>query len=265
MGRRVTGAVSLEPSTVALEAGQHAAFGAAALVGILAVGASFYNSTTPPAADVQPAPLPVYSEAPAANADVLSTEEAVFEPEAEAWGMTATPVVFNVPANMLRPIEAAPLTLAPTIDPGVASAVAFRDDALRLSQPILFSRPDEEATLDSGGRAHAPERMSERLEDMAADLTYETPELDSRDIAVFVAADDEAVSWSLNASSPNYGNVAYEEDRVEVGDLSAGVALTTDDVRIAAAYVERDLDMRLGRGFEDHDQRYAGVIVTFKN
>jgi hypothetical protein len=264
MRRRGCTAASIDPSAAALEAGQNAAFSAAALVGVLALGASLYNGMAPTQSEAPPVAPPASGDVSAADIDLAIIEDAVFVPETD-WDVSATPVVFNVPASMLQPL--APLAPAPmpAVDPAIASEVSFRDDALRLTLPNLFARAEQEPTLDSGARAHAPASMSDRLDEMAADLTYEAPKADSHDVAVFVAADDEAVSWTLNQSSPNYGNVAYEEDRVEVGDLSAGVALTTDDMRIAAAYVERDMDMRLGRGFENHDQRYAGVIVTFKN
>jgi hypothetical protein len=41
--------------------------------------------------------------------------------------------------------------------------------------------------------------------------------------------------------------------------------LSLPGVDVAAAYVERDLDMRVGRFMSDPSQNYAGLLVTLKN
>ncbi|MDX2275946.1 MAG: hypothetical protein NW206_10910 [Hyphomonadaceae bacterium] len=253
---------TLNPAADALEAGQHAAFGAAAVVGVLAVGASLYDRLAGPHSAAPLAEAPNYADAASTeDLELTATPEAPATHAPELTAETATPVVFNVSAHMLEPL---PL-IAPAFDAGLASDVAFQEEALRLNQTSPFSRSEDEAVIQTDARVHAPQSVSARLNAMAGELSYHEPLEGSRDVALFVAGDDEAVSWALNGSSPNYGAVAYEEGRVDVGNLSAGVALTTDDVRVAAAYVERDMDMRLGRGFENRDQHYAGVIVTFKN
>ncbi|MBT9445597.1 MAG: hypothetical protein IV086_07870 [Hyphomonadaceae bacterium] len=82
-----------------------------------------------------------------------------------------------------------------------------------------------------------------------------------RDLALFVAADDEALSWSFSDSSPNQGRLAYQSDRVEVGQMSAGVSLAVRDMQLALAYVSREEPSQLGYTARED---YAGMVWTFK-
>lgn len=82
-----------------------------------------------------------------------------------------------------------------------------------------------------------------------------------RDLSLFVANDDEALSWSFSRASPNYGRVSYQEERVELGKLAAGLALAVDDMQLALAYVEREQPSMLGYTARED---YAGLIWTFR-
>lgn len=237
-----------------LEAGARAAFGAAAMVGLTITGATVYDT-------LKPGPIPAaFAPAPASEAFASPTMIA----QSSEAPSHVTPVMLPLPAAHLPPVSA---PAASSIEPALASGVADVAVLLRLEPASRFGAAANAPHLDDALRARAPQAQDGRLAALADDLaaTYQRPAAATRDFALFVASDDEAVSWSLSQASRNYGGLAYQDGSVEIGNIAAGVSLTMEDVRIAAAYVERDLDMRLGRGFESQDQRYAGVVVTLQH
>lgn len=76
---------------------------------------------------------------------------------------------------------------------------------------------------------------------------------------VFVASDNEALTWRAGQGA------ALQGDRIEVGDLSAGVTMERNGVQASLAYVERSESTQVGgRGFSQ-DQSFTGVTVTVRH
>ena len=89
---------------------------------------------------------------------------------------------------------------------------------------------------------------------------------DNRSVYMFVASEDEALTWQPGARSEFGGNgssVALQ-DRVEVGDLSAGVTYERNGIQASLAYVEREESTRVGRENYNQDQSFTGVTVTMR-
>ena len=84
---------------------------------------------------------------------------------------------------------------------------------------------------------------------------------------VFVASDNEALTWQPGMRSDFGGqgsSFALQGDRVEVGDLSAGVTWERDGVQTSLAYVEREQSTHVGNQSFSQDESFAGVTVTMR-
>jgi hypothetical protein len=83
---------------------------------------------------------------------------------------------------------------------------------------------------------------------------------------VFVASDNEALTWQPGARSEFGGRGASFalQDRVEVGDLSAGVTWERNGVQTSLAYVEREQSTRVGNQSFSQEENFAGVTVTVR-
>jgi hypothetical protein len=116
---------------------------------------------------------------------------------------------------------------------------------------------DENGNLDRQGRG-SELRVGQGLvreRDEPRDATY-----------VFVASDNEALTWQPGTRNEFGGRGASFslEDRVEVGDLSAGVTWERGGVQTSLAYVEREQSTRVGNQTYSHDENFAGVTVTMR-
>lgn len=87
-----------------------------------------------------------------------------------------------------------------------------------------------------------------------------------RAVYMFVASDDEALTWQPGARSEFGGQGASlsMQDQVEVGDLSAGVTYESNGVQASLAYVEREESTRVGQQNFSTDQSFTGVTVTMR-
>lgn len=83
---------------------------------------------------------------------------------------------------------------------------------------------------------------------------------------VFVASENEALTWQPGSRSEFGGQGASfaVQDRVEVGDLSAGVTWEREGVQTSLTYVEREESTRVGNQSFSQDQSFAGVTVTMR-
>jgi hypothetical protein len=97
-------------------------------------------------------------------------------------------------------------------------------------------------------------------------LVQERDSARGRSVYVFVASDDEALTWQPGARSEFGGQGASlaMQDRVEVGDLSAGVTYERNGVQASLAYVEREESTRVGRQSFSQDESFTGVTVTMR-
>ncbi|MFO1016604.1 MAG: hypothetical protein U1E03_03345 [Hyphomonadaceae bacterium] len=83
---------------------------------------------------------------------------------------------------------------------------------------------------------------------------------------VFVASDDEALTWQPGTRNEFGGRGASLslQDRVEVGDMSAGVTWERSGVQTSLAYVEREQSTRVGNQSYTHAESFTGVTVTMR-
>lgn len=84
---------------------------------------------------------------------------------------------------------------------------------------------------------------------------------------LFAASEDEALVWRPGARSEFGGAGAglALQDRVEIGDLQAGVTYEAGGLQASLAYVEREVDMRAGSRNFHQDENFAGVTVTMRH
>ncbi|MGE0594994.1 MAG: hypothetical protein AB7P07_01405 [Hyphomonadaceae bacterium] len=80
-------------------------------------------------------------------------------------------------------------------------------------------------------------------------------------VYVFAASDDEAVTWTPGAVTRGY---AYQEDRVEIGDIQAGVTYERGPMQASLAYVEREISHHYGQNSVSQDEAFAGVTLTMR-
>jgi hypothetical protein len=83
---------------------------------------------------------------------------------------------------------------------------------------------------------------------------------------VFVASDDEALTWQPGQRSEfgGRGSSFSLEDRVEVGDMSVGVTYERNGIQASLAYVEREEQTTIGTQSFNQDQSFTGVTVTMR-
>lgn len=84
---------------------------------------------------------------------------------------------------------------------------------------------------------------------------------------VFVASENQALTYQPGARSDfgGQGSPLTLQDRVEIGDLSAGVTFERNGVQTSLAYVERSESTRVGRRNVRQNDSFAGVTVTARN
>lgn len=96
-------------------------------------------------------------------------------------------------------------------------------------------------------------RLVERRRDReAGDSTY-----------FYVASENEALTWRPGQVRDGASALALQE-QVEVGDLSAGIAIERSGVQASLAYVEREASARVGNQSYSQDESFAGLTVTMR-
>jgi hypothetical protein len=80
-------------------------------------------------------------------------------------------------------------------------------------------------------------------------------------VYMFVASDNEALTWQ---PSGGQGAALALEERVEVGDVSAGVTYERGGVQASLAYVEREASTQIGRESYSQDESFTGLTVTMR-
>jgi hypothetical protein len=83
---------------------------------------------------------------------------------------------------------------------------------------------------------------------------------------VFVASDNEALTWQPGQRSEFGGNASSFalQDQVEVGDMSVGVTYENNGVQASLAYVEREESVTVGNQGFSQDESFTGVTVTMR-
>jgi hypothetical protein len=226
----------------------------------------------------------------AAPADQASTRNAPaffalqplegFAERAEPVRLAIPPVAANLGASdvahLAAPSPAGANTLALDTDYDLSAPLALNADAvsfdesgrLMLHAPAsaMDRRQSNESAAEDHSGAHTNEGLRERLHDFGQTLVadWQAPPRQQSDVALFVAADDETLSWALNRTSPNHGALAYADDQVELGERAVGVSMSLGEARVAAAYVEREYKAPF-RGARGAEESFAGLTLTYRN
>lgn len=82
----------------------------------------------------------------------------------------------------------------------------------------------------------------------------------------FAASQDEALIWRPGARSGFGGDGPSFalQDRVEIGDMQAGITYEAYGVQASLAYVEREFSVRSGSRTFSQEERFAGVTLTMR-
>ena len=83
----------------------------------------------------------------------------------------------------------------------------------------------------------------------------------------FLASDDEAVTWSPGSDRPGGMRQGFAlQDRVEIGDMQAGVTYEIGPVQASLAYVQRKISTRtVGTETVSNNENFAGVTLTMRH
>ncbi|MGH6951545.1 MAG: hypothetical protein ACREH4_11760 [Vitreimonas sp.] len=84
---------------------------------------------------------------------------------------------------------------------------------------------------------------------------------------IFAASEDEALTWGP-PSRTEFGGAGSSfsvEDRVEIGDIQAGITYERDGWQASFAYVEREVSARTGSRTISHDQDFTGITFTMRH
>lgn len=76
---------------------------------------------------------------------------------------------------------------------------------------------------------------------------------------IFAGGGDEALTWSPRQSGSE-ARFSYRDDRVELGDVHAGLGLEASGATLAIGYVEKSYETGVGSNRES----FAGVTVTWR-
>lgn len=84
---------------------------------------------------------------------------------------------------------------------------------------------------------------------------------------IFAASEDEALVWrpgmrnDFGGSGPSFAL----QDRVEIGDIQAGVTYEQNGWQASLAYVEREISVRSGSRTFTQDEDFAGFTLTMRH
>ncbi len=163
--------------------------------------------------------------------------------------------------------EAAARFSAPEIQIGESPAPQRLELELAASGPLDVSVAQRAAIgVDAAGDMNRQSRGSEVR--IGRNLVQEEGQENSRGSSVymFVASDDEALIWrpgQRDGVGGQGGGFALQ-DRVEIGDMSAGVTYQRGPVQASIAYVEREVSAQVGRESFSKDERFGGVTLTVR-
>ncbi len=159
---------------------------------------------------------------------------------------------------------------APAID---ARAETSRDTRYEVAFVARAGAGFDVSVRQRGGVGYAPSGDIER-ESRASELRLGRG-LGMRDDApsdqpnwyFFAASEDEALIWrpgqqrnAFGGSSPGFAL----QDRVEIGDLQAGITYEFRGIQASLAYVEREINVRTGAQNFSQDERFAGFTLTMR-
>lgn len=98
-------------------------------------------------------------------------------------------------------------------------------------------------------------------------LSTEADNSDQPTWYIFAASEDEALTWRPGVRN-EFGGVGSRfalQERVEIGDLQAGVTYERDGWQASFAYVERQISTRNGSQRVRQDENFTGVTLTLRH
>lgn len=105
-------------------------------------------------------------------------------------------------------------------------------------------------------------RLGRGLRDMPRSTPSATPTW-----YVFAASEDEALVWQPGMRT-DFGSQASSfalQDRVEIGDMQAGITYEQYGVQASLAYVEREISVQSGSESFSQDQDFVGLTLTWRH
>jgi hypothetical protein len=105
-------------------------------------------------------------------------------------------------------------------------------------------------------------RLGRGLRDMPRDTPSATPKW-----YIFAASEDEALIWrpGMRTEFGSSGGGFALQDRVEIGDMQAGITYEANGWQTSFAYVEREVSVRTGHETFSEDERFVGVTLTMRH
>jgi hypothetical protein len=126
-----------------------------------------------------------------------------------------------------------------------------------VAQRATLNADDDSDRRGSGSELRVGRGLVERREGGGEPSVY-----------MFVASEDEALTWQPGGGRSEFGGRGGGglalEDRVEVGDMAAGVTYERNGVQASLAYVEREESTRVGRESYTQEQAFTGVTLTMR-
>jgi hypothetical protein len=84
---------------------------------------------------------------------------------------------------------------------------------------------------------------------------------------IFAASEDEALVWrpGMRTEFGGAGSSFALQDRVEIGDIQAGITYEQNGWQASLAYVEREVSVRSGSRTFSQDEDFAGFTLTMRH
>ena len=82
----------------------------------------------------------------------------------------------------------------------------------------------------------------------------------------FAASDDEALTWQPGVRNAFGGSTSTFalQDRVEIGDMQAGITYEANGLQASLAYVEREISYQSGSRNFSQDESFTGLTLTMR-
>ncbi len=140
----------------------------------------------------------------------------------------------------------------------VARAAAGLDVAFAQRGGLGFNEHGDVASQ----RRASELRLGRGLRNVRRDQPSATPKW-----YIFAASEDEALIWQPGARN-DFGSSASGlalQDRVEVGDMQAGITYEQHGIQASLAYVQREVSVRVGNRSISQDEDFTGLTLTMRH
>ncbi|MDX2237343.1 MAG: hypothetical protein NW203_07245 [Hyphomonadaceae bacterium] len=128
------------------------------------------------------------------------------------------------------------------------------DVALAPRAAILANRDGDIGSARAGVEARIGQRLARVVR------PWQTPSWDQPTWYFFAASDGQALTWAPDVAVPGRTNGLRLQDRVELGDMQAGISMEAGGLQTSFAYVQRDISGVGGSA----EENFAGVTLTWR-